>query len=175
LSVFIQILGLIALISWVSSVQLREKKDILRLQILASVFYFLHYFMLDAVSAAAVSVVSIFRLLTIYLIERKGKKVPVSILILFIALLVGVGFLTYEKPLSIIPIIITILYTYGTWQPNTRILRIIFFICGWLWIYFNYNVGAYILIIGNVLEIISSGVSFFRFGIIGKGKGKNIP
>jgi len=126
--------------------------------------------LLNATSAAAVSVVSIFRLVTIYLIERKGKKVHVFVLVLFILLLVVVGFFTYKGPLSTIPIIITILYTYGTWQPNTKILRIIFFICAWMWIYFNYNVGSYILIAGNVMEIISSVVSFFRFGII---KNKN--
>ena len=119
--------------------------------------------MLDAVSAAAVSIVSIIRLLTIFLIERKGRKVSVYLLILFILLLFGVGALTYVKPLSLIPIFITILYTYATWQSNTKIIRIIFFICGWLWIYFNNNVGSYILIIGNMMEIISSTVSFFRF------------
>jgi len=168
LNIVIQILGLIALISWVSSIQLRKKSDILLLQILASAFYCLHYGLLNATSAAAVSVVSIARLVTIYLIERTGKKVKVVVLSLFITVLLVVGFLTYEGPLSTIPIIITILYTYGTWQPNTKILRIIFFICGWMWIYFNYNVGSYILIAGNAMEIISSVVSFYRFGIIKK-------
>ncbi len=163
MNIFIQILGLLALISWVSSVQLKNKTDILKLQIVASVFYCLHYGMLDAVSAAAVSVVSIIRLLTIFLIERKGRRVSIYLLVLFILLLFGVGALTYVKPLSLIPIFITILYTYATWQSNTKIIRIIFFICGWLWIYFNYNVGSYILIIGNMMEIISSTVSFFRF------------
>jgi len=76
-----------------------------------------------------------------------------------------VGFLTFESPLSLLPIIITILYTYGTWQDNTYLLRIIFFCCGWMWFYFNYQVGSYILIIGNTLEIVSSTVSFFRFGL----------
>lgn len=165
MSVIIQILGFIALIAWVSSIQLQKKSDILLLQIIATVFYGLHYGFLNAISAAAVSVVSIARLVTIYLIEKKGKKVEVFVLMFFIANLVLVGFLTYTGLKSTIPIIITILYTYGTWQSNTKILRIIFFFCGWLWIYFNYSVGAYILIIGNSMEIISSMISFFRFDI----------
>lgn len=168
LTIFVQILGLIALIAWVSSVQLRKKSDILKLQILASIFYGLHYGFLNASSAAAVSVVSIIRLLTIYLIEKTGRKVSVPLLLLFILLLIGVGVFTYTSPLSLIPILITIGYTYGTWQQNTKVLRIIFFLCGWLWIYFNYNVGSYILIVGNAMEILSSTISFFRFGIIGK-------
>lgn len=170
MDIFIQILGLLALVSWVSSVQLKNKTDILKLQIVASIFYCLHYAMLDAVSAAAVSIVSIIRLLTIFLIERKGRRVSVFLLVLFILLLFVVGALTYVKPLSLIPIFITILYTYATWQSNTKIIRIIFFICGWLWIYFNYNVGSYILIIGNMMEIISSTVSFFRFDFRKKNK-----
>jgi hypothetical protein len=172
LNILIQVLGLLALTSWVSSVQLKKKGDILLLQILASVFYCLHYGLLNATSASVVSIVSILRLISIYLIEKKGRKVNVFVLVLFIVLLLGVGVATYNGLLSLLPIFITILYTYGTWQPNTKILRIIFFICGWIWIYFNYNVGSYILIIGNALEIISGTVSFFRFGIIKKADKK---
>jgi hypothetical protein len=168
LVIVVQIFGFIALAWWVSSIQLRQKSGILLCQMLASVFYFLHYALLNAPSAAAVSVVSIVRLISIYLIERKGRNVQVYVLVLFIILLLGVGFLTYDGPLSTFPIIITILYTYGTWQPNTRILRLIFFVCAWMWIYFNYNVGSYILIVGNAMEIISSVVSFFRFGLLKK-------
>jgi hypothetical protein len=74
MTITIQLIGLLALLSWVSSVQWKSKSGILRLQIVASVFYCLHYGLLDATSAAAVSVVSIARLLTIYLIERKAAR-----------------------------------------------------------------------------------------------------
>lgn len=168
MNILIQFFGLLALLSWVSSVQWKSKSGILKLQILASVFYCLHYSFLDAYSAAAVSVVSILRLLTIFIIEKKGNRPGWVVLALFEILLVVVAVFTFNGALSLIPIIITALYTYSTWQSNTKILRIVFFIGGWLWIYFNYNVGSFVLIIGNSLEIISSAVSYIRFDIKNK-------
>jgi len=165
MNILIQIFGLLALLSWVSSVQWKTKSGILKLQILASIFYCMHYALLDAYSAAAVSVVSILRLLSIYLIENKGNRAGWKVLVFFEFLLIVVALLTFNGTLSLIPILITAMYTYSTWQSNTKILRIVFFIGGWLWIYFNYNVGSFVLIIGNSLEIISSAVSYIRFDI----------
>lgn len=151
------------MISWVSSIQLNKKSRILELQILASVFYAFHYGFLDAMSAVGVTLVSIIRLLTIYLIEKKGKEVPLYVLLIFLGMLVIVGIFTYEGIISMLPIFITMIYTYVTWQKNTKVIRIGFFCAGWMWIIYNFTIGSYILMIGNILEVISSTVSFFRF------------
>ncbi len=163
MNIVIQLIGLIAMVAWVSSIQLNKKDKILELQIIASLFYAVHYGLLDAMSAVGVTIVSIIRLTTIYIIEKKGKTVPVYVLLIFMAMLVGVGVITYTGPISVLPIIITMIYTYCTWQKNTKVIRIGFFCAGWMWILYNFTVGAYVLMIGNALEVISSTVSFFRF------------
>lgn len=163
MDIIIQLLGVCAMISWVSSIQLNKKEQILELQIIASIFYAVHYGLLDAMSAVGVTLVSIVRLLTIYIIEKKGKEVPVYVLVIFMLLLVVVGIFTYAGPISLLPIVITMIYTYATWQKNTKVIRLGFFCAGWLWIIYNFSVGSYVLMIGNALEVISSTVSFIRF------------
>ena len=71
--------------------------------------------------------------------------------------------------LGIIPILATILYTVSTWQNNTKFLRYIFVVCSILFIFYNYVVGAYVALVGNLFEIISGVTSIIRFE-----KGKNI-
>ena len=159
----VQVLGLCAMIAWVSSIQLKKKSHILELQIIASLFYAVHYGMLSAMSAVVVTIISIARLLTIYLIERKGKEVPLYVLVIFILILVIAGVMTYEGPISMLPIIITMIYTYSTWQKDTKVIRGLFLVTGMLWITYNFSVGAYLLMIGNSLEVISSIISFFRY------------
>ena len=163
MDILIQILGLCAMISWVLSIQMKQKSTILELQILASLFYGVHYGMLDAMSAVGVTIISIIRLITIYSIERKGKEVPFYIFIIFILMLVIVGIVTYAGPISLIPIIITMIYTYTTWQKDTKVIRGAFLITGSMWIIYNFSVGSYLLMIGNLLEVISSIVSLLRF------------
>lgn len=169
MDIIIHLLGIIAMVIWVSSIQLNKKNRILELQIIASVFYAFHYGLLDGMSAVGVTIVSIIRLITIYVIEKKGKEVPIYVLFIFITMLVIVGIFTYTGPISLLPIIITIIYTYVTWQKNTTVIRLGFFCAGWMWIIYNFNIGSYILMIGNALEVISSGISFLRFD---KKKGK---
>lgn len=159
----VQSLGLCAMIAWVSSIQLKKKSHILELQIIASLFYAVHYGMLSAMSAVVVTIISIARLLTIYLIERKGKEVPLFVLVIFILILVIAGVMTYEGPISMLPIIITMIYTYSTWQKDTKVIRGLFLVTGMLWITYNFSVGSYILMIGNSLEVISSIVSIIRY------------
>lgn len=168
--ILIQVLGLCAMISWVLSIQMKEKSTILELQILASLFYGVHYGLLDAMSAVGVTIISIIRLVTIYLIEKKGKEVPFYVFITFILMLVGVGIVTYAGPISLIPIVITMIYTYTTWQKNTKIIRGAFLVTGSMWIIYNFSVGSYLLMIGNLFEVISSVISLLRFKNI---NGKN--
>ena len=159
----VHVIGLCAMIAWVSSIQLKKKSHILELQIIASLFYAVHYGMLSAMSAVVVTIISIARLLTIYLIERKGKEVPLYVLVIFILILVIAGAMTYEGPISMLPIIITMIYTYSTWQKDTKVIRGLFLVTGMLWITYNFSVGSYILMIGNSLEVISSIVSIIRY------------
>ena len=64
--------------------------------------------------------------------------------------------------IDIIPIAITLLYTYITWQKNTRVIRYGVIFAAIIWIYYNFSVQAYITIIGNILEILSGFIAEFN-------------
>ena len=88
---------------------------------------------------------------------------PKWILFVFIALVLLFGIITYDGLISLLPIIITVLYTYAFWQNNLNVARIIYIVAAIIWIYYNYEVGAYVGIIGNALEITTELISLIKY------------
>ncbi len=159
----IQMVGALAILFWVISVQEKKQYKILFLQAIANLIYTIQYFLLGVFTAGAMNMVSFIRCFLFYERRKNEKNIPKTYLIGFVIILIIFGIITYEDYLSLIPIIITIFYTISSYMKNSKWLRIIFLMAAFIWIYYNYMVGAYICIIGNILEIISGSISIIRF------------
>lgn len=158
-----QILALFAILFWVISILLKNKKNILLMQVIANGIYGIEYLLLGAFSAASMNFLSFLRLLVYYFYALLNIKMPKWILFVFITLVLLLGIITYDGLISLLPIIITVLYTYAFWQNNLNVARIIYIVAAIIWIYYNYEVGAYVGIIGNVLEIITGLISLIKY------------
>ena len=158
-----QILALFAILFWVISILLKNKKNILLMQVIANGIYGIEYLLLGAFSAASMNFLSFLRLLVYYFYALLNIKMPKWILFVFIALVLLFGIITYDGLISLLPIIITVLYTYVFWQNNLNVARIIYIVAAIIWIYYNYEVGAYVGIIGNILEIITGLISLIKY------------
>ena len=156
------IFGALALGTWVSSVQVKKKSNILILQFWANVFYALQYFLLGFFSTGLMNLVSVFRCFTFSLNARKNKENPLWLLILLLSIIIIFALIYCKTLLSLIPILATFLYTISTWQNDTKYLVYIFILCAILFLIYNYLIGAYISLIGNLFEIISGIVSIIR-------------
>lgn len=158
-----QVLALFAILFWVISILLKNKKNILLMQVIANGIYGIEYLLLGAFSAASMNFLSFLRLLVYYFYALLNIKMPKWILFVFIALVLLFGIITYDGLISLLPIIITVLYTYAFWQNNLNVARIIYTVAAIIWIYYNYEVGAYVGIIGNILEITTGLISLIKY------------
>ena len=158
-----QIIGIVAIVLWVISVQKKEEYKILLLQALANLIYTVQYVLLQVFPAAFMNIASFFRCYIFYIKRKNEKNISKLWLIIFIIIVIVLGILTYDGYLSLIPIIITLFYTISSWMKDAKWIRIVFLIAAFIWIYYNYVVGAYICIIGNVFEIISGTLALIRF------------
>lgn len=158
-----QVLALFAILFWVISILLKNKKNILLMQVIANGIYGIEYLLLGAFSAASMNFLSFLRLLVYYFYALLNIKMPKWILFVFIALVLLFGIITYDGLISLLPIIITVLYTYVFWQNNLNVARIIYIVAAIIWIYYNYEVGAYVGIIGNILEITTGLISLIKY------------
>lgn len=172
MNIYAQILGGLAILFWIISVQNKKKKNIILNQMIANLLYTIQYSMLGVFSASSMNFTSTLRSLVFYQKEKNNQPISKIWLIIFLGLVIAGGIVFWDGYLSLIPIIITLFYTYSAWCKETKFLRIVFLCAAIVWIYYNYRVGAYICIIGNSLEIVSGTIALIRFKELKKKKRK---
>ena len=157
------IFGAFALGTWISSVQTKKKSNILVLQLLANLFYALQYFIMGFFSTGLLNLVGAFRSACFAINAKKNKENSFELLLWLLLIIYFIAVTSCNTFLSIIPVLTTILHTISTWQNNTKYLRYIFILCAVLFVFYNFMIGAYVALIGNLFEIISGMVSLIRF------------
>lgn len=176
MNIIYNICQILAVICFVSSIQFKKKKSILLMQRNANVFYAITYFLtsyigLPSANAAGFTEINEFvKNIVFYNYEKKGKKIPIFYLYLFLVILFIIAFFNYNGLISLFPLIINVIYFVSSYMKNPYYIRLSVTLCGFLWIIFNFSVGAKIVIIGNLFEVISGFVSLYRFKTKGKKK-----
>lgn len=157
-----QICGLVILICNIISVQFKTKDKVLICFVLANLFGIAQYFLLGAITAAIVYITSTIRCVVFYFYDKRKLKPSLLILLLFEVLAIISGILSWQDVWSIIPIIVTVIFTYGLWQENVKITRMTSAVTGFGWVFYNFLVRAYVGALLDGALGISSIVALIR-------------
>lgn len=163
MNIIANVFGFFAIVIWAMSIQNKEKEKILTFQIVANIFYSLQYILLNAYTASILNFISAIRCIAFYTDEKKNGKISSKLFILFSLIAIVIGIITYNGLPSLIPVVCTLIYMYSLWQNNLNVTRYLFIIAAILLAYHNYAVGAFISILGNLMDIISAIISIIRF------------
>lgn len=155
--------SILSIFLFVSSVQFKEKKNILLVQTFASMSYFIVYYILGAFSGCAIELIEQTKDIVFYFFEKKKVSIPLILLVIFVTLLITASIITYDGLYSLLPLIINLSHFISSYLKNPKYIRVVMLICGFIWLIYNIIIGAYIIIIGNVLEIISATISLIRY------------
>lgn len=164
------IVSILSIFFYVMSVQFKKKKNILIMQILASTCYLIVYVIKGAWSGVSIEVLEELKNFTFIKIEKNNRKIPKYVLFIFLFLLCLVSIIFFDGVLSLLPLVINILLFISTYKTNPKYIRYVMLLCGILWACYNLYVGAYIIVIGNVLEVFSALISIFRFKKVDNAK-----
>lgn len=157
-----QICGVIALILTVISVQFKTKEKIVMCMIFANLVVAVQYFLLNAITGGVISILNTIRCIVFYYYKKKDKKPSLVILLVFEVIAIISGITSWQNIWSLIPVLVTIIYTYGLWQDNVNIIRITTGIAGLGWAIYNIIVMAYVGAIQEIAQLISSIISLVR-------------
>lgn len=119
-------------------------------------------------TAAMFYIISTIRSIVFYCYDKKKLKPSLLILLLFETVSIISGILSWQNIWSIIPIIVTIVFTYGLWQDNIKITRITCAFAGYFGTFYNILVGAYIGALPDLVLGVSSTLSLIRNKILNK-------
>jgi len=164
-----QICGLIALLITVVNIQLKSKEKIVLLNIWANVAVTIQYFLLGAYTGAVISILNAIRDVVYFLFKKKNLKPSILVLLFFEIVAIILAIMSWQDIWSIIPLVVTIIYTYGLWQDDVKILRITTVIIGYGWTIYDIVVKAYIA----ALQVTAQGTSALIALIINNRKKKN--
>ena len=159
------IFAFIAFILYTLSFQFKKRGNVLKTQIFANIFYTLEYIMLDAYAGVNNSLFGITRSLLFYVFNRKRKKCPPYVAVIFLTLVVIFGFISYTDIFSILPVIISIIFFVALYTEDMKLYRKVAAIASILWIIYNLAVGAYVSVADYTIELISSLIAIYRFDI----------
>lgn len=150
-----QICGVIALILTVINIQFKSKEKIVICNVWANAAVTIQYFLLGALTGAVISILNTIRDLVFYFFKKKDMKPSFIVLLIFEIIAIISGVISWQNNWSLIPIIVTIIYTYGLWQDNIKVIRISTVIIGFGWAVYDIVVRAYV----GALQVASQGIS----------------
>lgn len=164
----IQIIGFFGLLFVVISFQKNKRSFTLLSQLVAASFFTVHFFLLNAFTAAAMNLTSASRAYVFNLREsNKWINSPIT-MYMFIALFWIAGLLTWQGLISILPILSMTLECFALWSRDTRRLRWIFLSARPGWMIYNYLVGSYAGLATEAFIVGSLGLAIIRFDILKK-------
>lgn len=137
---------------------------------IAAMFYFVHFLMLNAITGAFMTFFVIIRnYIFIQKMEKKWAQNKVWPFV-FIVIFTAGGALTWAGVISLLPICGMIFGTVARWSNNKRTLRILAVISSPFWIIYNIAVGSIPTLIGESLVMSSNMLGIIRFDILKKRK-----
>ncbi len=161
--VLIQIIGAIGYTLLSASFFRKKKQQILFMQIIANVFFTLHYFLLDGITGAISNVIGLLTYTFIYIFDKNklGKAKNIFTLIMMIILLVAT-FLAYDNVFSVLPFIafsFTIISFLNGKEDVIRKFGIVAAIC---WLTYAIVYVSYAAIVFEIITLIATIVSIFK-------------
>lgn len=162
MSITAQICSALSLLFLVLSYQSKDKNAYLKRQLIANILYGVQYLLLNAMTGFATQVVTVIKTVVFQAEQKKRNKISVLSLVLFELIYVIMGIFSLSNPISLIPVIIALGYTWASWQSNLKITCIAGIFTGILWFIYNLNVGAYVALISSVVESVSGLIGLLR-------------
>ena len=156
-----QAVGVVAYIILMCSYQMRKKPQILFMQVISSIAFAVHFYLLGGMSAVLCNTISVFVLVLIFYFEKKKYKKTILIIIMA-PLLLAIAFLTYENLYSILPIISSLLILVSFLLNNENKIRIIGVIGNTLWLIYGTIYKSYPAMVFETLTIITTIFAIIR-------------
>ena len=166
MNLFAQIVGVLAVISFLLSYQQKKRKNIIIWNATSRCLYIVQYFMLGAFEGA---VLDILGTVSSVMAQKKEKRFirqySKTIVILLNFIILAAGLVLYENIFSLFPVIGVILHTSAFWLNEEKIIRRVSFLGSPFWLVYNLASSAYGSAIGDVLTMVSIGSAIYRYDI----------
>lgn len=168
-----QIVGILAVATYLLSYQLEKRKHIIFVNATSSFLYVLQYILLGALEGAAIDVLSAVGAIIAHNKDKKCIAKYMTIIIILLNLLfLTTGLALYKNIFSLFPIVGAIVQASAFWMTSEKRIRQVSFLGVPFWLIYNLTCQAYGSALGSVLCMISIGSAIYRYDIYPNRKKK---
>ena len=160
--ILIQLIGAIAYITIAISYYRKEKKSILFMQIIAYMFFTLHYFLLAGISGVVCNLVGLFALVVIYIFDKYKLKYKWIASTFFIVALIVVNIITFQNIYSIFPMVASVIVIISFVLDNEDFIRKIGIVSALCWLVYAIFYKSYISIAFEALTLVGVCVALIK-------------
>lgn len=157
-----QIIGAIAFIILGISYFKKQKKGILFLQILSYIFFCIHYYLQDGLTAAICNIVGLVALVVIYLFDKYQLKNKALLVIGLIPIFIAILILTYKNIFSVFPVLASIFTISSFLAKSERIIRGIGIVSAVCWLAYAIVLRSPVTIICEVFTLVAVTSAFIK-------------
>ena len=158
----IQIIGAIGYGTLALSYFKKEKKDILLVEIIAYMFFTIHYYLLNGITGAICNIIGLFALVAIYLCDKYKLCNKFLVSITFVLLLLIVNIITFQNIYSIFPLIASIIVVISFLSNDENHIRIVGIISATCWLIYSIVYKSYISIIFEIITFSNVCLSLYK-------------
>jgi hypothetical protein len=162
-----QIIGVIAVITYLCSYQIKNRRGIIITNVTSRGLYILQYLLLGAFSGAVLDVLGA---VVSVLAERSDrpfiKKHRKAVIIISNAVIIAAGLavsIISKNPLDLLPIVGVVLQVGAFWISDERKIRIVSLIGSPFWFIYNFASRAYGSSIGDIFTMLSIIIAMIRY------------
>lgn len=158
-----QLFGILVIISNALSMQMKQKRHMITMFMIANLCSVINFILLKSYSGATICFFAIIQIFINYIFERKEKEVPKIVIAGYIIISILIGLITFNTYIDILPIISSILYTLSIIQTKEKNIRKIVLINSISWTIYEFITMAYTAGLSDALMTISSLIGIYRF------------
>lgn len=161
-TVLVQGIGAIGYSTLAFSYYKEKKEQILLMQIIAYIFFTIHYYLLNGITGAICNLIGLVALVTIYVFEKYnlGNKLFISITCMLAVFLINI--ITFQNFFSIFPIIASIIVIISFLDNNEKNIRVIGVIAAVCWLIYAIAYKSYVSIVFEVLTLVGVLIALLK-------------
>lgn len=165
------VFGIIAIISLIISFQINDKYSLFKYQIISSFSSFFQYLLIGSLMGSLMNLVAGVRNIVF---SRYDGKIPILVLILFIALITFLSMISFNGNISLLPMLSVLSYSYALWTYDLRFIRLINVFASLLFLIYDVYIFSVTGFILHLFEMSSAAISIYRFDLRGDEDGSDL-
>ncbi len=140
----------------------KNKKEILFMEIIAYIFFTIHYYLLNGITGAICNLIGLFALVTIYLFDKYKLKNKYLVSIFFVIILLIINIMNFQNIYSIFPMIASTIVIISFLSNDENKIRIVGVISAICWLIYAIVYKSYIAIVFEVITLINVFLALFK-------------